>query len=115
VTVPRGILREFPDPLPLSAAGAVIAGVAAIRWTGFLSMAVTLALLGFVALLVRWADAGRRQGDPPRIAIAACAAVLGGPVSALLLPRPWVGLSFALAFLVALAFGAPGHGPRGDR
>ncbi|MCI4345400.1 MAG: hypothetical protein L3K07_01390 [Thermoplasmata archaeon] len=69
------ILTSGPEPLGLAAAGVLVSALLGIEWPGFAPVTATLAVLVFVALLLRWADAAPRLRSPPRLALLATAAL----------------------------------------
>jgi hypothetical protein len=64
-----------PEPLGLAAAGLLVSALLGIEWPGFAPVTATLAVLDFVALLLRWADAAPRFRSPARLALLATAAL----------------------------------------
>jgi hypothetical protein len=102
---------EAPDPLGLAAAGVLISAFLGLAWPGFASVTATLALLVFVALLLRWSDASPGFRPPRRLACFAGAAGFALAGGVLLTGEGRLALIASAALLGAL-LGRPGSSPR---
>lgn len=99
--------RPLPDPLPLSTAAVLIAGLAQIRYPGLASMSWTFGILVFVSLLVRWADSGWPRRERPRLLAVLLGAAMGFGAGRALLPPAWEGAALALSSVLAVVIGRP--------
>jgi hypothetical protein len=106
------VATEAPDPLGLAVAGVLISACLGLAWPGFASVTATLAVLVFVALLLRWSDATPGLRPPGRLAFLAGAASFALVGGVLLTGEGRVALIASATVLGAL-LGCPGSLQRG--